>query len=325
MGRIITLIYLLTCVSTAMDTSRPLLGQLLEEATNQYTSPLWSDDGGDEAETQHPISMISLVQQQLFASKQLKAIRQDEQKLSLGIREAVDVRHESQQQLVQERLKLQKLLHNIRKLKQYSAPLVMITSRKKGDFVATMVLLRSIIPQTYAQMRECADSANAALVKSEWQTKKLLKLRRVLAELRYQQRLWQDNLAQFYTQQEHGIKPSGLMPAGWVLPVFNVQELDLAYVTGPASTKKLLSCQSGVKVYAPCNGEVLYCADLGSQGNAVFIRHDSAVVVLSGLGQVDCRAGDQLQAGQELGNMPKSKDGAMHYLYYEIWWQAHEA
>ena len=317
MRKIITICFAVAFSSAmAEQWKRPLLSKLLEKAEDSYVSPLLNY----EAEPAEPkVNVVSVLQQLWFSDKQEQAIRLDMNRLIVGIKEAEITRNIAQQQLQQHRYKLSRILRRVRKLQQYSAPLVMLTSKKQGDFVATMVLLRSIIPQTYAQLRDFGDAVNSATAKADWQGKKLNKLRRVLAEVQIDGQNIADNLTKLCHGQQHELIASS-PPTDWLLPIFNVHEFDAAQVTNSErQSKQLFSCQSGAAVYAPCSGKILYCANLGQLGRTVFIKHANSLLAISGLGKLEFQTGDKVNIGQVIGNMPSSNNDDMHFLYYEVW------
>lgn len=75
--------------------------------------------------------------------------------------------------------------------------------------------------------------------------------------------------------------------------------------------------QNGAQVVAPADSRVLFAGRYHKTGQVLILEMPGGYdLVLAGLGRVDVRSGDQLLAGEPLGNMPRNGDGAK--LYFEL-------
>jgi murein hydrolase activator len=74
---------------------------------------------------------------------------------------------------------------------------------------------------------------------------------------------------------------------------------------------------SGAQVVAPADSQVLFAGRYHKTGQVLILEMPGGYdLVLAGLERVDVRPGDQLLAGEPLGNMPAGGDGAK--LYFEL-------
>ncbi len=72
----------------------------------------------------------------------------------------------------------------------------------------------------------------------------------------------------------------------------------------------------GAQVVAPADGRVLFAGAYHKTGQVLILEmSDGYDLVLAGLGRIDVRSGDQLLAGEPVGNMPRESGGK---LYFEL-------
>jgi murein hydrolase activator len=72
----------------------------------------------------------------------------------------------------------------------------------------------------------------------------------------------------------------------------------------------------GAQVVAPADGRVLFAGAYHKTGQVLILEMpDGYDLVLAGLGRIDVRSGDQLLAGEPVGNMPQMSGGK---LYFEL-------
>ena len=72
----------------------------------------------------------------------------------------------------------------------------------------------------------------------------------------------------------------------------------------------------GAQVVAPADGRVLFAGRYHKTGQVLILEmSDGYDLVLAGLGRIDVRSGDQLLAGEPVGNMPQESGGK---LYFEL-------
>jgi septal ring factor EnvC (AmiA/AmiB activator) len=91
---------------------------------------------------------------------------------------------------------------------------------------------------------------------------------------------------------------------------------------GPESDKNpgiTYATSPGAQVIAPADGKVLFAGTYHKEGQVLILEITTGYdIVLSGLGRVTVRLGDQLLAGEPVGIMPTDAGGPQTRLYFEL-------
>lgn len=239
--------------------------------------------------------------------------------------------------------RLMETIHYLRHATLYSPLLAMLSAPKPEDVVHSSLLLRSVTPEIHARNQHLLEKVKAlSKIRAQLETKQ-----NQLRDLTFHYHQERENLDALLGPQSQNSPPmeesfgsnlempdpeaSGeviflLRPvAGNLIPTYKNPNPEWA----PFTQGVLFRTRHGAQVISPLSGTVAFAGEYAKgQGKMVIVETPKSHVVISGLGSLNCKVGQNIVAGHPIGCMPlkpSPKTGgaeqAGQRLYLEVWRQ----
>lgn len=290
-------------------------------------------EGGATPPSQSKMKPKGNTQEQLIAVA--AAIQNHEFQLSSVEQELNQARAEESailSELHHHNQRLMETVHYLRHAIQYSPLLAMLSAPKPENVIHSSMLLRSITPEIHGRNQQLLEKVQSlSQIRTQLEEKQ-----NKLRDITFQYHQDHDNLNELLhkhsktsnllkKQPENTSEILNLIP-----PV--IGELISTYGDNttpewaPFTQGILFTTREGAHVISPLSGTIASAGDYeNGQGKMVIIETQNSHIVMSGLGSLNCTVGQNVIAGEPIGQMPKHTKKTKTTpqdaprLYLEVW------
>ncbi|MDF3033726.1 MAG: hypothetical protein K0R76_680 [Alphaproteobacteria bacterium] len=230
--------------------------------------------------------------------------------------------------------RLMETIHYLRHATQYSPLLAMLSAPKPEDVIHTSLLLRSITPEIHRRNQQLLEKVKAlSHIRAQLETRQ-----NQLRDITFHYHEERNNLDALLKNHsptvyaigenpENNLNTFTLIPpvTGKLIPTYKDPRPEWASFTQGV----IFSTRPGAHVISPLSGTIAFAGDYAKgQEKMVIVEAPNSHIVISGLGSLNCKAGQSIIAGEPIGRMPPKpplKAGMPEQntqrLYLEVWCQ----
>lgn len=230
------------------------------------------------------------------------------------------------EELDQYNQQLMETIHYLRHARQYSPLLTILSASKPEDVVHSSILLRSITPEIHARNQHLLEKLKTlSHIRTQLETQQ-----NKLRDITYQYHQERENLDMLHQNRlttNHSLNENNVFTpftlvtpvAGKIISTYKNPQPEWASFTQGI----LFITRARAHVFSPLSGKIALAGDYAKgQEKMVIVEAQQSHIVMSGLGTLNCVQGQEIRAGELIGQMPTTNSTQNPpRLYLEVWHQ----